>query len=144
MPRSLYISLNSPLAITLHIPCSTTGQYTLLKIFLSHAHSLFISILVTDHVSLPNTTAGVTIVYRSHRESKHNNIVGICHTLSLSVKIVPLRLVSIFLITFSSTILKTVPDRAQFVFFPCLHFIFNITSFIKILLPSLYQSVIFN
>jgi hypothetical protein len=62
MSKSLYSSHYSRLVLMLHIPCSTTGSYILLNIFLSHVFSLFISTSVIGHFSLPYTTTGYIIV----------------------------------------------------------------------------------
>jgi len=62
MSRSVYSALNSPLVLILHFPCSTTGPYILLNIFLSHIHCFFIPNSVTAHVALPNTATGFTTI----------------------------------------------------------------------------------
>ena len=65
--KSLYISDNFWLLLILYIPCSITSPYILLNIFLSHVFSLFISISVIVHVSLPHITTGFTnIIYILH------------------------------------------------------------------------------
>ena len=58
MSKYLYSSWNSWLVHILHIPCTTTGPYIVLSIFFSHVFSLFISIFVMGHVSLPHSTTG--------------------------------------------------------------------------------------
>ena len=83
LSKSSCSSRNSWLVLILHIPCSTTGLFILLNIFLSHIFSLFISISVMGHVSLPYTTTGFTIVLyililTTLLTAQHLNI---CHTL---------------------------------------------------------------
>ena len=60
--RSLYSSVSWPVHI-FHIAFSTNGPNVLLNVFLSHISSLFISISVTDVISLQNTTAGLPSFY---------------------------------------------------------------------------------
>ena len=62
MPKSLYSSCNSWLIHILHIPCSATGLYILLNIFVSHAFSLFMSASIIGHVSLLYTATGCTFI----------------------------------------------------------------------------------
>lgn len=59
---SVHRSLNSWLVPIIHTPSPTTAPHIFLNIFLSHVLSLFVSISVTAHISLPYTTTGLTIV----------------------------------------------------------------------------------
>jgi len=65
MSRSSYSSLSSLLFLILHIPCCNTGPYILLNILLSNVPSVFISVSIIAHVSLPFARVGFTIFYIS-------------------------------------------------------------------------------
>ena len=54
MLRFLYSSLNSRFVPVLYVPCSVTGPYILLNIFLSHIPGIFLSISVIVQVQSLN------------------------------------------------------------------------------------------